>query len=81
MYINNQDDILKLINNYMIDNDIKQKDIVEATGLSKQTVSNLLNGRNTNMTLNSVFNLINALDCNLFMSLDKHKKELQSWGI
>lgn len=71
MYINNQDDILKLIKHYMIDNHIKQKDIAEITGLSRQTISNLLNGRNTNMTLGSVFNLINAIGAKIDFTLYK----------
>lgn len=71
--VNNQDEIILQIKHYMLDNNVKQKDIVDKTGLSKQTISNLLNGRNKNMTLDTLFMLLNALDCNLSISLDKKK--------
>lgn len=69
--VKNQDDFILKIKHYMLDNNLKQKDIVVATGLSKQTISNLLNGRSKNMTLDTLFMLLNALDCNLSVSLDK----------
>lgn len=71
--VNNQDEIILQIRHYMLDNNLKQKDIVVATGLSKQTISNLLNGRSKNMTLDTLFMLLNALDCNLSISLNKKK--------
>lgn len=71
--VKNQDEIILQIKHYMLDNNLKQKDIVSKTGLSKQTISNLLNGRNKNMTLDTLFMLLDALDCNLFISLDKKK--------
>lgn len=69
--VKNQDDLILQIKHYMLDNKLKQKDIVVATGLSKQTISNLLNGRSKNMTLDTLFMLLNALDCNLSISLNK----------
>ena len=69
--VKNQDDLILQIKHYMLDNNLKQKDIVVATGLSKQTISNLLNGRSKNMTLDTLFMLLNALDCNLSISLNK----------
>jgi transcriptional regulator with XRE-family HTH domain len=69
--VKNQDDLILRIKHYMLDNNLKQKDIVVATGLSKQTISNLLNGRSKNMTLDTLFMLLNALDCNLSISLNK----------
>lgn len=71
--VKNQDEIILQIKHYMLDNNLKQKDIVSKTGLSKQTISNLLNGRNKNMTLDTLFMLLDALDCNLSISLDKKK--------
>ena len=70
--VKNQDDLILQIKHYMLDNKLKQKDIVVATGLSKQTISNLLNGRSKNMTLDTLFMLLNALDCNLSVSLNKN---------
>ena len=69
--VKNQDDIILQIKHYMLDNKLKQKDIVVRTGLSKQTISNLLNGRSKNITLDTLFMLLNALDCNLSVSLDR----------
>jgi transcriptional regulator with XRE-family HTH domain len=69
--VKNQDELILQIKHYMLDNKLKQKDIVVATGLSKQTISNLLNGRSKNMTLDTLFMLLNALDCNLSISLNK----------
>lgn len=69
--VKNQDDLILQIKHYMLDNKLKQKDIVVRTGLSKQTISNLLNGRSKNMTLDTFFMLLNALDCNLSISLNK----------
>lgn len=69
--VKNQDDLILQIKHYMLDNKLKQKDIVACTGLSKQTISNLLNGRSKNMTLDTLFMLLNALDCNLSVSLNK----------
>lgn len=69
--VKNQDDFILKIKHYMLDNNLKQKDIVVHTGLSKQTISNLLNGRSKNMTLDTLFMLLNALDCNLSISLNK----------
>lgn len=69
--VKNQDELILQIKHYMLDNKLKQKDIVVATGLSKQTISNLLNGRSKNMTLDTLFMLLNALDCDLSVSLNK----------
>ena len=69
--VKNQDDLILQIKHYMLDNKLKQKDIVVATGLSKQTISNLLYGRSKNMTSDTLFMLLNALDCNLSISLNK----------
>lgn len=69
--VKNQDDLILQIKHYMLDNNLKQKDIVVRTGLSKQTISNLLNGRSKNMTLDTLFMLLNALDCNLSVSLNE----------
>lgn len=79
--VKNQDDFILKIKHYMLDNNLKQKDIVVATGLSKQTISNLLNGRSKNITLDTLFMLLNALDCNLSVSLDKKKGVMELWFI
>lgn len=45
IYDGKSDQIVLLIKHRMLDLSIKQKDIVEQTGLAKSTVSNFLNGR------------------------------------
>ena len=70
--VKNQNEIMLAIKHYMLDNNIKQKDIVTATGLSKQTVSNIFNGHSKNITLATLFNIINALNCNLSISLNNN---------
>lgn len=63
IYNNNIDDIMKLIKHIMIDSDMKQADIVEKTGQSKSTISNLLNGKSKNITLDTLLMLCNAVNC------------------
>ena len=65
IYNNNIDDIMKQIKHIMIDNNIKQSDIVAATKQSKSTISNLLNCKSKNITLDTLLMLCKAIDCNL----------------
>lgn len=53
----------------MIDKDIRQKDICNITGWSRATVSNLLNGRQTNITLDTLLSLCNAIGCDLYIDI------------
>ena len=59
-YNGNVNDIMIMIKHIMLDKDIKQKDICNATGWSKATVSNLLNGRTANPSLNIILQLCKA---------------------
>lgn len=68
MKIESQDDIIKLIKHYMIDYNIKQKDIVEKSGLQKSTVSNLLAGR-SNMQINTLLALLDYADAELIVEI------------
>ncbi len=74
VYNNNIDDIMKLIKHIMIDNDIKQTDIVEKTGQSKSTISNLLNGKSKNITLDTLLMLCNAVGCQLEINIKPKNK-------
>ena len=63
-----------MIKHIMLDKDIKQKDICNATGWSKGTVSNLLNGRTANpslsiISLNIILELCKACDCNFLIDI------------
>lgn len=69
IYNNNIDDIMKQIKHIMIDHDIKQSDIVEKTGQSKSTISNLLNGKSKNITLDTLLMLCNAVNCQLEINI------------
>lgn len=69
IYNNNIDDIMKLIKHIMIDSDMKQADIVEKTGQSKSTISNLLNGKSKNITLDTLLMLCNAVNCQLEINI------------
>jgi len=45
----------------MLDDDIKQIDIAKATGLTQATVSNILNMRRDNITLDTLQAIANAI--------------------
>lgn len=66
---NNLDSIIIQIRHIMLDKGIKQIDIVQRTGLSKQTISNLLNNRQDNITLNTLYTLINAVDAEMEINI------------
>lgn len=68
-YIGDVNEIMKLIKHRMIDNDITQKDICNATGWSKGTVSNLLNGRTENPSLKVILELCNAIGCDFIIDI------------
>lgn len=69
IYNNNIDNIMKQIKHIMIDNDIRQSDIVARTGQSKGTISNLLNCKSKNITLDTLLMLCNAIDCQLDINI------------
>lgn len=71
MVYNNIEDITKMIKHIMIDNNIKQKDIVEKSNWTKQTVSNLLNNRTKNIGIDTLKELCDALGYNLCIEIKK----------
>ena len=66
---NNIEVITNGIKHIMIDKDLKQKDLCVKTGLSKQAISNLLNNRTENITLDTLNKLCSALDCILYIDI------------
>ena len=74
MKIESQDDIIRLIKHHMIDYNIKQKDIVEKSGLQKSTVSNLLAGR-SNMQINTLLALLDHADAELCVEIRPKKND------
>lgn len=63
------DDITLMIKHMMLDKNMRQKDICNATGLTKQTISNLLNNRTDNITFDTLDKLCRALDCRLYIEI------------
>lgn len=74
MKYNNIDDVTKMIKHIMIDEGLKQKDIVVKSGWSKQTVSNLLNNRTENIGINTLHDLCDSLGYDLHIDLVKQDK-------
>jgi len=68
-YNGNINDIMLMVKHAMLDNDIKQKDICNATGWSKGTVSNLLNGRTENPSLKVILELCKACKCDFIIDI------------
>ena len=69
-YNGNIQDLIDTIKHIMIDKKIKQNDIAEKMGISKQTVSNIFNGRQPNITLDTLVKLCNAIDCKLYIDIE-----------
>lgn len=69
IYSNNIDDLMKQIKHIMIDKNIRQVDIVEKTGQSKATISNLLNCKSKNITVDTLLMLCKAIDCQLEINI------------
>lgn len=68
---NTIDDVTLAIRHIMLDKDIRQKDICIATGLSKQSISNLLNNRTENITLDTLNKLCKAVGCKLSIDIEE----------
>lgn len=78
MEYNNTNDTKELLLEFkhiMLDKSIKQGELAERMHISKQTVSNLLNGKQLNLTLETLVNLCNALDCTLNIDIIQNNKD------
>lgn len=64
-------DIVKTIEHIKIDYNISNTDIADKTGKSKQTISNILKGRQPNMTLETLLSLCNAIGCDLKIEIKR----------
>lgn len=73
IYDGNVTEILKTIEHVKIDKNISNNDIASRTGKSKQTISNILKGRQPNMTLETLLTLCNAIDCDLIIDIVSKK--------
>ena len=71
IYSGDINDIIKMIKHIQVEYNMSNNDIAANLGKSKQTVSNLLNGRQTNITLDTLLNLCNAVDCELEINIKR----------
>lgn len=69
------EDITKLIKHIMIDDGLRQSDIVEKSGWSKQTVSNLLNNRTKNIGINTLNELFSSIGYEMHIEACKNHSE------
>ena len=67
----NLKDIMLKIEHIMLDSDIRQKDISNRSGWSRQTDSNLLACRRDNISIDTLNSLCNAIDCDLIIDIRK----------
>ncbi len=74
--INDTKEIMLSIKHIMLDNGIKQKELAENMNISKQTVSNLLNCKQLNLTLETLLQLCRALDCALEINIIDKKSNV-----
>ena len=72
-------EIMKIIKHIMIDENLKNSDVIEKLGMSKQTVSNLLNPNyrpNTSIQIDSLCKIVNAIGYKLELHfVPVHNKE------
>lgn len=78
MIYNNINDLMIQIKHIMIDRDIRQSDISNNTGWSRQTVSNLLACRRDSINIDTLARLCDAIDCNLIIDIQpRSRQEIQ----
>ena len=80
IYKGNIDDIMKQIKHIMIDKNIRQKQIVDKTGYTRGTISNLLNGQSKNITMDTLLMLCDAIDCELNINIIPKKENESLWS-
>lgn len=73
IYDGNVDNIIDLIKHKMIDTRTQQKDIVLKTGLNKGTISNFLNYKSSNPTLDTLKMYCDAMGCELHIDIVQKK--------
>ena len=69
-YSGNINEVMIQIKHIMIDKGLRQKDICNVTGWSRQTVSNLLAGRTPNPGINIIHTLCDAIGCSLYIDIE-----------
>lgn len=61
--------LLKMVDHVMVDKELSNNAIASTMGKSKQTISNLLNGRQPNVTLETLLALCQAIGCQLVIDI------------
>lgn len=69
IYDGNTDKVIDLIKHRMIDTRTQQKDIVKKTGLNKGTISNFLNYKSGNPTLDTLKMYADAMGYDLIIDI------------
>lgn len=69
IYIGDINPLMKAIEHVMVDKDINNNDIAIHMNKSKQTVSNLLNCRQKNITLDTLLSLCQSIGCKLEINI------------
>lgn len=62
----------RIVKQYLLDNDIRQQEIVDKMNVAKNTVSQSLN--RPNVTLDTMLKIADALDCDLEIKLVPRSK-------
>lgn len=73
MKYNDIEDIVKMLKHIMVDDGLRQKDIVVKSGKSKQTISNLFNMRTDSIGINTLKELCNSLGYDLYIDIVKRE--------
>lgn len=63
------DEFMRQIRHIMVDKGLRQKDICNATGWSRQTVSNLLAGRTNSPGINLLYDLCKAVGYKMYIDI------------
>ena len=63
----------RVVKQYLLDNDIKQQEIVDKMNVAKNTISQSLN--RSNVTLDTMLRVADALDCDLEIKLVPKSKK------
>lgn len=66
--------IMLQVEHIMLDNDIRQKDISNKTGWSRQTVSNLLACRRDSINIDTLNTLCDAIGCDLIIDIQRRNE-------
>lgn len=74
IYDGNVDKVIDLIKHKMIDTRTQQKDIVAKTGLNKGTISNFLNYKSSNPTLDTLKMYCDTMGCELHIDIQPKEK-------